>query len=158
MPATPIQRAARASHRLAEFATRPRHHIVSAPTSDFAASKDAAHKAGAKLVTGTAKHFVAHFDDHAKSRSFHNTLHAAGHASAVHQTVSEACPVAESELPAKITSAADAHPHAAAIGKAKNYAHAHAIYTAAHKVCTSRDGQDVLQRAISSHPGHPMRR
>lgn len=85
---TPAQRAAFACRKLTEFRSPSAHHIVSVDTSDHARAKETAHRHGARLVTGTARHVVAHFDDKARSQAFHREMAAGGH-KATHQTVRE---------------------------------------------------------------------
>ncbi len=89
--------AARTTRRLTEFRGAPaQHHVVKVGIehSDKAHKTATAHAYahGAKLVTGTGRHVVAHFDDKGKADTYHKAVKASGHQDAHMHSVRESCP------------------------------------------------------------------
>lgn len=87
----PARYAVGAARRLNEMTTPKQHHIVqaSATSATHAGLKALAHQHGAKLVTGSHRHLVAHFDAPHHAAAFHRAAQAAGHADAALHTVRE---------------------------------------------------------------------
>lgn len=84
--------AAIANRRLTEFKVPQSHHVVKASVKDYTKAADHARRSGAKLVTGTARHMVAHFDNKDRASQYHRALRAGGHADAALHHVRESCP------------------------------------------------------------------
>ena len=80
-----------------EFAQVHTHHIVSTSVGNHEKAAKLAYSHGAALVTGTKKHFVAHFSDKDKSTAFHRAMRATGHLSAKHATVRESIPATKTD-------------------------------------------------------------